>query len=67
LLGKEGEGVIRTSCRRIVHLFTSEEGQDLIEYGLLAALLSVALLALLSLVARQVSTVFSRIASTISL
>jgi Flp pilus assembly pilin Flp len=63
----EGESAIKTSYRRIVLCLAGEEGQDLIEYGLLAALLSVALLALLSLVARQVSAVFSRIVSTISL
>jgi pilus assembly protein Flp/PilA len=43
------------------HLVRQEEGQDLIEYALLAALIAVALIATLSLVATESSNIFNQV------
>lgn len=43
-----------------------EEGQDLIEYSLLAALIAVALIATLSLVATAITGVFNRVNSALN-
>lgn len=51
--------------RRILAWLAGEEGQDLIEYALLAVLISVALVALLPFVASQLSVLFSQIISAI--
>jgi Flp pilus assembly pilin Flp len=54
---------MRTFYRPIVHWLAGEEGQDLIEYGLLAFLIAAALVVVLSLVAPPLLTVFSDIVS----
>lgn len=59
----EGESATRTCYRRIVHWLSGEEGQDLIEYGLLAFLISAALVVVLTLVAPPLLTLFSHIVS----
>lgn len=51
--------------RRILAWLGGEEGQDLMEYGLLAALIAAALAAALSLVAPLLCGLFSRIVSAI--
>jgi Flp pilus assembly pilin Flp len=55
--------VVRTVYRCIVAWLGDEKGQDLMEYGLLAVLIGVALVALLPLVASQVSRLFSNVIS----
>jgi Flp pilus assembly pilin Flp len=50
----------------LVGLWRGEEGQDLVEYGLLAALLAVALVGAILLVKDQLNTVFSSIVSSLS-
>lgn len=47
------------------HLMIGEEGQDLIEYGLLAALISTAAVAGIGHVANAVLTMFTNINSTL--
>lgn len=47
-------------------LMIQEEGQDLVEYALIIALISVILVGALSAVETQLSTVFSKIASDLS-
>jgi Flp pilus assembly pilin Flp len=48
------------------NLTNSEEGQDLVEYALLVALLSLFCVAAIGLVANSLSTKFSGIATTIT-
>jgi pilus assembly protein Flp/PilA len=43
-----------------------ERGQDLVEYALLAALISVACITMMSKVATGISTVFSQIVSSLN-
>jgi pilus assembly protein Flp/PilA len=43
-----------------------ERGQDLVEYALLAALISVACITMMSKVATGISTVFSRVVSSLN-
>jgi Flp pilus assembly pilin Flp len=57
--------VVRTVYRCIVAWLADEKGQDLMEYGLLAVLIGVALVAMLPLVASQLSRIFSQIISAI--
>jgi Flp pilus assembly pilin Flp len=56
---------MRTVYRCIVAWLADEQGQDLMEYGLLAVLIGVALVALLPLVASQLSRLFSQVVSAI--
>jgi pilus assembly protein Flp/PilA len=51
---------------RTLQSLKDESGQDLIEYALLAALISVATIAALSPVATAISTVFSQVASALT-
>lgn len=51
---------------KTVQSFKDESGQDLIEYALLAALISVATVASLSPVATAISTVFSEVVSALA-
>jgi pilus assembly protein Flp/PilA len=46
--------------------FAKEEGQGLVEYALILALIAVVVIAILSLVGQKVSTTFSTISSTMS-
>ncbi len=50
---------------KMQNLMKREEGQDLIEYALVAALIAVATIAGMSSVATAVNTLFSSIASTL--
>jgi Flp pilus assembly pilin Flp len=52
---------------RFTNWLRREEGQDLIEYALLAFLISVALIAVLILVAPQIRDVFCSVISALSL
>jgi pilus assembly protein Flp/PilA len=50
---------------KLQSLLNNEEGQDLIEYALLVAIIAVAAISSTKLVAGQISTVFSSVASTL--
>ncbi len=50
---------------KMQNLMKHEEGQDLIEYALVAALIAVATIAGMNKVATAVNTLFSSIASTL--
>jgi pilus assembly protein Flp/PilA len=51
---------------RLTNWLRREEGQDLIEYALLAFLISVAVIAVLALVAPRIRAVFSAVVSALS-
>lgn len=53
-------------AQELVERMEREEGQDLIEYALLAALISVVLVVALQAVATEISTVFSKVVSALS-
>jgi Flp pilus assembly pilin Flp len=68
-----GRGAVPKEATKMLQLYVRftnwlrrEEGQDLIEYALLAFLIAVALVALLPLVATQLSKVFSQVISALS-
>jgi pilus assembly protein Flp/PilA len=50
---------------RFTNWLRSEQGQDLIEYALLAALIAIALILVLPAVAEALSTIFSTIISAL--
>lgn len=47
-------------------LLSNEEGQDLVEYGLIVALLSLAAVASLQSVSATIASIFANIATTLS-
>jgi pilus assembly protein Flp/PilA len=47
-------------------LMSNEEGQDLVEYGLIAALIAVATIAGMSKVAGAINSLFSNISSSLA-
>ena len=47
-------------------LLSNEEGQDLVEYGLIVALLSLAAVASLQSVSTTIASIFANIATTLS-
>jgi pilus assembly protein Flp/PilA len=51
---------------RVHRLLTDDEGQDLIEYALLAGFVAVAAGALLPAISTSISTIFSRMGSVLS-
>ena len=51
---------------KLQNLLSSEEGQDLIEYALVIALIAFGAIAAMSTLAGQVSTVFINIGTTLS-
>jgi pilus assembly protein Flp/PilA len=51
---------------RVQYLASNEEGQDLIEYALLSALVAVAAIAGMHKVASAVNTLFSNISSSLA-
>jgi Flp pilus assembly pilin Flp len=56
---------MRTRHPRIPPWLAGEEGQDLIEYTLLTALLALAMVLLLPRIASSIMTVFSRLMSAL--
>jgi pilus assembly protein Flp/PilA len=50
--------VIRIVLEKIAHVGRSEEGQDLVEYGLLAALIAVVAIGAVTSVGNIINTVF---------
>ena len=50
---------------KLQNFLTREEGQDLIEYALIAAFLAVASAALMPGIANSISVVFSKVASAV--
>ncbi len=60
------ERVGRASGRMAVRLVRAESGQDLIEYALMAGFVAVAAGAIMPGVASSISTIFSKISSTMS-
>jgi pilus assembly protein Flp/PilA len=55
-----------TSMRHLRKLWRNQQGQDLIEYALLAAFLAVAVGALSPSVATDICTMFSRVATVLT-
>jgi pilus assembly protein Flp/PilA len=51
---------------RITNWLRREEGQDLVEYALLAGLIAVVLIVILTTIGEQIQSVFSRISSVLS-
>ena len=51
---------------RVVDLFESEEGQDLIEYALVVALIAFGATAAMSSLANSISTAFSSVGTTLT-
>ena len=53
-------------CVKLQNLMSREEGQDLVEYGLIAALIAVATIAGMKQVASAVNSLFSNISSVLA-
>jgi pilus assembly protein Flp/PilA len=53
-------------CVKLQNLMNREEGQDLVEYGLIAALIAVATIAGMKQVASAVNSLFSNISSVLA-
>lgn len=57
---------VLTACMKVRDLMHSDEGQDLVEYGLLVALIALTAITGVSKVATAVSTVFTNISSSLA-
>jgi pilus assembly protein Flp/PilA len=51
---------------RFQDLMNCEEGQDLVEYGMLVALIALALIAGIRNVATEVTTIFTKVSSSLA-
>jgi pilus assembly protein Flp/PilA len=55
-----------TFCSRMQHLFVKEEGQDLIEYALVVALIAFAAVATMQTLATDINTVYANIGTLLT-
>ena len=53
-------------CIKFQNLLSREEGQDLVEYGLIVALLSLAAVASLKTMSSTIASIFNTISTTLS-
>ena len=63
---KGSEGIIRTMKNLLKRLWQEEEGQDLVEYGLLIFLIALAAIASMKGLASSISTVFNSAATSLT-
>jgi pilus assembly protein Flp/PilA len=57
---------MRSLSVRLLNLYESEEGQDLVEYALLVCLIALATITGVSQVASAITTVFSNISASLA-
>ncbi len=68
-MGPEKEGTMKNisaHLRRLVGVWKNKDGQDLIEYALMAGFVAVAAGAIMPGVADSISTIFSKVSTTLS-
>jgi len=64
-MSRVGKKVL-TACMKLRDLMHSEEGQDLVEYALLVALIALALIGGVKHVATAVNSVFTNVSSSLA-